>query len=74
MLVDLSEEMIAKVCLIAFSYKQDLREKEKLTKECIAVGQDAIKRKHILLNGIKKAKQDADDVHKLFLELLEGCE
>ena len=72
--INLSTEMIEKIACMSARRLSDLDEKEKLVKESIAVGNTQIKRKHIQLKDIEKAKEDAEEVHTLFLELLEAVE
>lgn len=69
--INLSNEMIEKITCVVFGRLQDLKEKEENTKQWMAVGKTQIARKHLLLNEIEKAKEDAEEVHSLFLELLE---
>lgn len=72
--INLSEEMIEKITFVAFGRIHDLQEKEKAIKDSIAVGKTQIARKQNLLKTLKKAKEDANDVHSLFLELLNQIE
>ena len=74
MKIELNEEMIYKISCVAFGRKQDLLEKEKKTKEWMTVGERQIAKKHIMLNDIKKAKADAEEVHEMFLALLNEIE
>lgn len=69
--INLSEEMIYKISCVAFGRIHDLNEKEQNVKDCIWVGERQIAKYHILLNDIDKAREDAKEVHSLFLELLE---
>lgn len=72
--INLSSEMIEKVTCVAFWRLNDLKARESIVKESIAVGKRQIARKKIILNDIEKAKEDAKEVHTLFLELLEQLE
>lgn len=72
--INLSSEMIEKVTCVAFGRLNDLKARESIVKESIAVGKRQIARKKIILNDIEKAKEDAKEVHTLFLELLEQLE
>lgn len=69
--INLSEEMIEKITCVSFGRLQGLKEKEKNTKEWMAVGETQIKRKHMQLEEIKKAKADAEEVHDLFRSMME---
>lgn len=69
--INLSEEMIEKIACVANGRINDLKSKEKLIKDSMAVGDTQIRRKHMQLKDIEKAKADAEEVHDLFLELLE---
>lgn len=69
--INLSEEMIEKICRVSFGRMQDLKEKEKITRDSIAVGQANIRRKHIHLKDIETAMEEANKVHELFFELLK---
>lgn len=69
--INLSEEMIEKIACVANGRINDLKSKEKLIKDSMAVGETQIRRKHMQLKDIEKAKADAEEVHDLFLELLE---
>lgn len=74
MTINLSEEMIYKITCVAFGRLQGLNEKEEAWKNSMAVGQSQIAKKHLMLNEIENAKEDAKEVHELFLELLEQIE
>ena len=74
MKIELNEEMIYKISCVAFGRKQDLKEKEKNTKEWMAVGERQIAKKRLMLNDIEKAKADAEEVHEMFLALLNEIE
>lgn len=69
--INLSNEMIEKITCVAFGRIQDLKRKEKETKESLAVGERQIARKHLLIKEIQKARADAEDVHELFSSMLE---
>lgn len=74
MQINLSDEMIEKITCVAAGRLGDLKAKEKAVKDSMAVGETQIRRKHIQLNDIKKATTDAEEVHALFLELLDQIE
>lgn len=69
--INLSKEMIEKITCVAFGRLQDLKEKEKNTREWMAVGETQIKRKHMQLKEIANAKDDAEEVHSLFHNMME---
>ena len=69
--INLSKEMIEKITCVGFGRVQDLKQKEKETHERIAVGERQIARKHLLIKEIQKARADAEEVHELFLSMLE---
>ena len=69
--INLSQEMIEKITCVAFGRVQDLKQKEKETHERIAVGERQIARKHLLIKDIQRARADAEEVHELFLSMLE---
>ena len=69
--INLSNEMIEKITCVAFGRIQDLKQKEKEANERLAVGERQIARKHLLIKEIQKARADAEDVHNLFLSMLE---
>ena len=70
--INLSDEMIQKTTYVAAGRLRDLKAKEEAINDNIAVGETQIRRKHIQLKDIEKAKADAEDVHSLFCELLQG--
>ena len=72
--INLSEEMIEKITCVSFGRLSDLKAKEEAVKNSMAVGETQIRRKHMQLKDIEKAKADAEEVHALFLELLEEVE
>ena len=72
--INLSKEMIEKVVYVSAGRLNDLKAKEEAVKNSIAVGETQIRRKHMQLKDIEKAKADAEEVHALFLELLEEVE
>ena len=72
--INLSKEMIEKVVYVSAGRLNDLKAKEEAVKNSIAVGETQIRRKHMQLKDIEKAKSDAEEVHALFLELLEEVE
>lgn len=74
MTINLSDEMIEKITCMVAGRLHDLKAKEDAVKNSIAVGETQIRRKHIQLKDIEKAKADAEEVHALFLELLEKVE
>lgn len=69
--INLSTEMIEKIVYVSAARLMDLKIKEKNIKDTIAIGETQIRRKQIHLKDIEKSKADAEDVHALFLELLE---
>lgn len=72
--INLSAEMIEKIAFVSAGRLSDLKAKEESVKNSMAVGQTQIRRKHMQLKDIEKAKADAEEVHALFLELLEEVE
>ena len=72
--INLSAEMIEKIAYVSAGRISDLKVKEKAVKDSMAVGETQIRRKHMQLKDIEKAKADAEEVHALFLELLEEVE
>ena len=72
--INLSTEMIEKIAYVSAGRISDLKAKEEAVKNSMAVGETQIKRKHMQLKDIEKAKEDAKEVHALFLELLEEVE
>ena len=72
--INLSEEMIEKITCVSAGRLSDLKAKEEAVKNSMAVGETQIRRKHMQLKDIEKAKADAEEVHALFLELLEEVE
>ena len=72
--INLSTEMIEKIAFVSSGRISDLKAKEEAVKNSMAVGKTQIRRKHMQLKDIEKAKEDAREVHALFLELLEEVE
>ena len=72
--INLSEEMIEKITYVSAGRLSDLKAKEEAVKNSMAVGETQIRRKRMQLKDIEKAKTDAEEVHALFLELLEEVE
>ena len=72
--INLSTEMIEKIAYVSAGRISDLKAKEEAVKNSMAVGKTQIRRKHMQLKDIEKAKVDAEEVHALFLELLEEVE
>lgn len=72
--IHLSTEMIEKIAFVSAGRLSDLKAKEEAVKNSMAVGQTQIRRKHMQLKDIEKSKADAEEVHALFLELLEEVE
>ena len=72
--INLSAEMIEKIAFVSAGRLSDLKAKEEVVKNSMAVGETQIRRKHMQLKDIEKAKEDAGEVHALFLELLEEVE
>lgn len=72
--INLSNEMIEKITRVAFGRYQTLRRQieEVEAEETTNYRENA--RKNILLKDLNRAKEDADEVHKLFLELSEQIE
>ena len=69
--INLSQEMIEKITCVAFGRVQDLKQKEEESHERIAVGERQIARKHLLINDFQRARADEEEVHELFLSMLE---
>lgn len=72
--INLSTEMIEKIAYVSAGRISDLKAKEEAVKNSMAVGETQIRRKHMQLKDIEKAKADAEEVHTLFLDLLEEVE
>lgn len=72
--INLSVEMIEKITFVSAGRISDLKAKEEAVKNSLAVGETQIRRKRMQLKDIEKAKADAEEVHALFLELLEEVE
>ena len=72
--INLSVEMIEKITFVSAGRLSDLKAKEEAVKNSMAVGETQIRRKHMQLKDIEKAKSDAEEVHALFLDLLEEVE
>ena len=72
--INLSTEMIEKITFVSAGRISDLKAKEEAIKNSMAVRETQIRRKHMQLKDIEKAKADAEEVHALFLELLEEVE
>ena len=72
--INLSAEMIEKIAFVSAGRLSDLKAKEEAVKNSMAVGQTQIRRKHMQLKDIEKAKADAEEVHALFLDLLKAIE
>ena len=72
--INLSVEMIEKITFVSAGRISDLKAKEDAVKNSMAVGETQIRRKHMQLKDIEKAKADAEEVHALFLKLLEEIE
>ena len=72
--INLSEEMIEKITYVSAGRLSDLKAKEEAVKNIMAVGETQIRRKRMQLKDIEKAKADAEEVHALFLGLLEELE
>ena len=72
--INLSAEMIEKIAYVSAGRISDLKVKEKAVKDSMAVGETQIRRKHMQLKDIEKTKADAEEVHTLFLDLLEEVE
>lgn len=71
MTINLSKEMIKTIARIARGRLLDLEERERWAKGSIAVGEQQIARRHKQLKAIEKRKEEAKEVHALFMELLE---
>lgn len=72
--INLSAEMIEKITFVSAGRISNLKAKEEAVKNSMAVGETQIKRKHMQLKDIEKAKADAEEVHALFLDLLKAIE
>lgn len=72
--INLSAEMIEKITFVSAGRLSDLKSKEEFVKNSMAVGKTQIRKKHMQLKDIEKAKSDAEEVHALFLKLLEEIE
>ena len=72
--INLSIEMIEKITCVSAGRISDLKAKEEAVKNSVAVGKTQIRRKHMQLKDIEKAKADAEEVHALFLDLLKAIE
>lgn len=72
--VNLSEEMIEKITCTAFMGRQTLRKQIEEVEAEEATTERAKAKKRIMLNDLRKALSGAEEVHALFLELLEEVE
>ena len=74
--INLSNEMIEKIISVALGRLEKLRDEEQNAKEWIKVRsayerEENIKNAYIYLENIKKAKSDAEEVYRLFMELMK---
>ena len=74
--INLSNEMIEKIISVALGRLEKLRDEEQNAKEWIKVRsayerEENIKNAYIYLENIKKAKSDAAEVYRLFMELMK---
>lgn len=69
--INLSKEMIEKITCVAFGRVQDLKQKENEAHERIAVGERQIARKRLLIKDIQMARAEAEEVHEMFLSMLD---
>ena len=74
--INLSNEMIEKIISVALGRLEKLRDEEQNAKEWIKVRsayerEENIKNAYIYLENIKKAKADAEEVYRLFMELMK---
>ena len=74
--INLSNEMIEKIISVALGRLEKLRDEEQNAKEWIEVRsaferEENIKNAYIYLENIKKAKSDAEEVYRLFMELMK---
>ena len=74
MTINLSAEMIEKVTCTAWGRIRELNRKieEETKKETHTEREQA--RKNILLNDLKRARDDAEEVHQLFISMLNEIE
>jgi hypothetical protein len=70
MTINLSNEMIEKITSVAGCRVRDLHHEIKVANDMDAVTDREKAKKRILLNDLNKALEDAEEVHKLFFELL----
>ena len=74
--INLSNEMIEKIISVALGRLEKLRDEEQNAKEWIKVRsayerEENLKNAYIYLENIKKAKSDAEEVYRLFMELMK---
>ena len=74
--INLSNEMIEKIISVALGRLEKLRDEEQNAKEWIKVRsaferEENIENAYIYLENIKKAKSDAEEVYRLFMELMK---
>ena len=74
--INLSNEMIEKIISVALGRLEKLRDEEQNAKEWIKVRsayerEENIKNAYIYLENIKKAKSNAEEVYRLFMELMK---
>ena len=77
--INLSNEMIEKIINVSLGRLEKLRDEEQNAKEWIKVRsaferEENLKNAYIYLKILKKEKEDAKEVHKLFCELLKEVE
>lgn len=72
--INLSAEMIEKVTCTAWGRVSELKRKiEEVTKKRVKTEREQA-RKDLLLNNLRKALEDAEEVHQLFISLLNEIE
>ena len=72
--INLSKEMIEKITCAAFGRFQDLRRKIEKTNSKEATTEREKAFKNLYLKDLNKALSESEEVHSLFLELLEQIE
>lgn len=72
--INLSAEMIEKITCTAFMGRQTLRKQIEEVEAEEATTERAKAKKRILLNDLRKALSSAEEVHELFLAMLNEIE
>lgn len=72
--INLSAEMIEKVTCTAWGRVRDLKRKIEEQSKVATMTERETKRKEMLLKSLNKALTDAEEVHQLFISMLNEIE